>query len=179
MSANVENSTTQVVVCSNCQTKNRVPAVAHGVPRCGKCHAPLRWVVNASDVDFGDVVEASTIPVLVDMWAPWCGPCRMVSPVLEQLAGEFAGGLKLVKVNADEAPGLSQRFEVLAIPTLILFERGKVLDTQVGAAPAAVLRQMGDRKARFEDMTTGWAPSIPDPHLAPRSASRPSQVGWL
>jgi thioredoxin 2 len=98
-------------------------------------------VVNASDVDFGDVVEAATIPVLVDMWAPWCGPCRMVSPALEQLAGEFAGGLKLVKVNTDEAPGLSQRFEVLAIPTLILFERGNVLDTQVGAAPAAVLRQ--------------------------------------
>ena len=141
MSANVENSTMQIVVCSNCQTKNRVPAVAHGVPRCGKCHTSLRWVVNASDADFGDVVEAATIPVLVDMWAPWCGPCRMVSPVLEQLAGEFAGSLKLVKVNADEAPGLSQRFEVLAIPTLILFERGKVLDTQVGAAPAAVLRK--------------------------------------
>ena len=98
-------------------------------------------MVNASDADFGDVVEAATIPVLVDMWAPWCGPCRMVSPVLEQLAGEFAGSLKLVKVNADEAPGLSQRFEVLAIPTLILFERGKVVDTQVGAAPAAVLRK--------------------------------------
>ena len=94
-----------------------------------------------SDADFGDVVEAATIPVLVDMWAPWCGPCRMVSPVLEQLAGEFAGSLKLVKVNADEAPGLSQRFEVLAIPTLILFARGKVVDTQVGAAPAAVLRK--------------------------------------
>ena len=140
MSAGVENST-KVVVCSNCQTKNRVPAVARGVPRCGKCQTPLPWVVNGSDADFGDVVEAATIPVLVDMWAPWCGPCRMVSPVLEQLAGEFAGSLKLVKVNADEAPGLSQRFEVLAIPTLILFERGKVIDTQVGAAPAAVLRK--------------------------------------
>jgi thioredoxin 2 len=65
----------------------------------------------------------------------------MVSPVLEQLAGEFAGRLKLVKVNADGAPGLSQRFEVLAIPTLILLEGGKVIDTQVGAAPAAVLRK--------------------------------------
>ena len=110
------------------------PAAESATHRC-------RWVVNASDADFGDVVEAATIPVLVDMWAPWCGPCRMVSPVLEQLAGEFAGSLKLVKVNADEAPGLSQRFEVLAIPTLILFERGKVVDTQVGAAPAAVLRK--------------------------------------
>lgn len=140
MSAGMGDST-QVVVCSNCQTKNRVPAVAHGVPRCGKCHTPLRWVVNGSDAGFADVVEASTIPVLVDMWAPWCAPCRMVSPVLEQLAGEFAGRLKLVKINADEAPELSQRFDVLAIPTLILLDGGKVIDTQVGAAPAPVLRK--------------------------------------
>ena len=141
MSAGVGDST-PVVMCSNCQTKNRVPAVAHGVPRCGKCHTPLRWVVSGPMLaSLTDIVEASTIPVLVDMWAPWCGPCRMVSPVLEQLAGEFAGRLKLVKVNADEAPGLSQRFEVLAIPTLILLEGGKVIDTQVGAAPVAVLRK--------------------------------------
>jgi thioredoxin 2 len=148
MSAGVEDST-QVVVCSNCQTKNRVPASAHGVPRCGKCHTPLRWVVNGSDADFADVVEGSTIPVLVDMWAPWCGPCRKVSPVLEQLAAEFAGRLKLVKINADEAPELSSRFEVLAIPTLILLERGKVIDTQVGAAPAAVLRKWVTDKLGF------------------------------
>jgi thioredoxin 2 len=148
MSAGVEDST-RVVVCSNCQTKNRVPASAHGVPRYGKCHTPLRWIVNASDADFADVVEASTIPVLVDMWAPWCAPCRMVSPVLEQLAGEFAGRLKLVKINADEAPELSSRFEVLAIPTLILLERGKVIDTQVGAAPAAVLRKWVTEKLGF------------------------------
>ena len=69
MSANVENSATQIVECSNCHTKNRVPAVAHGVPRCGKCHEPLRWVVNATDADFASVVEAATVPVLVDIWA--------------------------------------------------------------------------------------------------------------
>jgi thioredoxin 2 len=148
MNAGVEDST-QVVVCSNCQTKNRVPASAHGVPRCGKCHTPLRWIVNGSDADFAEVVEASTIPVLVDMWAPWCAPCRMVSPVLEQLASEFAGRLKLVKINADEAPELSRRFEVLAIPTLILLESGKVIDTQVGAAPAAVLRKWVTEKLGF------------------------------
>jgi len=140
MSANVEDSAAQIVVCSNCGTKNRVPAVAHGVPRCGKCHQPLHWIVNASDADFASVVEAATIPVLVDMWAPWCGPCRMVSPALEQIAGEFAGRLKLVKINADEAPGLSQRFDVMAIPTLILFRNGEVVDTQVGAAPVSHLR---------------------------------------
>ena len=140
MSADAPKTASPVVVCSNCGTKNRVPAAANGVPRCGKCHLPLRWVVNGSDADFGSVVEASTIPVLVDMWAPWCGPCRMVSPALEQIAGEFAGRLKLVKINADEAPGLSQRFNVMAIPTLILFKGGEVIDTQVGAAPAPALR---------------------------------------
>jgi len=140
MSADAADAARQVVVCANCGTKNRVPAAANGVPRCGKCHTPLHWVVDASDADFASVVEASTIPVLVDMWAPWCGPCRMVSPALEQIAGEFAGRLKLVKINADEAPGLSQRFNVQAIPTLMLVKDGEVVDTQVGAAPAAVLR---------------------------------------
>ncbi len=150
MSMNAKDSTSDVVVCANCGTKNRVPAAADGVPRCGKCHAPLRWVVNASDGDFATVVEASTIPVLVDMWAPWCGPCRMVSPVLEQIAGEFAGRLKLVKVNADEAPGLSQRFNVMAIPTLILLRGREVIATQVGAAPAAALRSWVTKELRLK-----------------------------
>jgi thioredoxin 2 len=148
MSANAANST-KVVVCTNCQTKNRVPAVAHGVPRCGKCHTPLPWVVNGSDADFADVVESSTVPVLVDMWAPWCRPCRKVSPALEQIAGEMAGRLKLVKINADEAPALSQRFDVLAIPTLILFRSGEVIDKQVGAAPVAYLRNWVTEKLGF------------------------------
>jgi thioredoxin 2 len=100
----------------------------------------MRWVVNASDGDFASVVEAATIPVLVDIWAPWCAPCRKVSPALEQLAGEFAGRMKLVKVNADESPALSQRFEVLAIPTLLLMEHGELIDKQVGAAPVSHLR---------------------------------------
>jgi thioredoxin 2 len=97
-------------------------------------------MVDTSDADFATVVDASTIPVLVDVWAPWCGPCRMVSPALEQLATELAGKLKLVKVNADEAPQVSRRFEIQAIPTLILMRRGQVIEKQVGAAPAHVLR---------------------------------------
>src|SRR3954468_14591434 len=140
MSANVENSATQIVECSNCHTKNRVPSVAHGVPRCGKCHQPLRWVVNATDADFATVVEAATVPVVVDIWAPWCGPCRMVSPALEQLAGEMAGKVKLVKVDTDQNPRVSQRFNVMSIPTLLLFKGGEVIDQQVGAAPVVTLR---------------------------------------
>ena len=131
---------TKVVVCSNCSTKNRVPAAADGAPRCGNCRSPLPWVVDTSDADFTAVADESTIPVLVDVWAPWCGPCRMVSPALEQLATEFAGRLKLVKVNADEAPEVSRRFEVQAIPTLVLMEHGTVVDKQVGAARAPALR---------------------------------------
>jgi thioredoxin 2 len=130
----------RVVACANCQTRNRVPAVADGVPRCGNCHSPLAWIADATDADFRAVVEQATIPVLVDIWAPWCGPCRTVSPALEQLAGEMAGQLKLVKVNTDANPQVSQRFNVLSIPTLLLFRDGQVVDQQVGAAPLLQLR---------------------------------------
>ncbi|WGL50797.1 thioredoxin [Nocardioides sp. BP30] len=131
---------TAEVECSNCGTINRVPAVADGTPRCGKCSTPLRWVVDATDDEFHAVVDESSLPVLVDVWAPWCGPCRMVSPALERLAGELAGNLKLVKVNADDNPAVSQRFEVRSIPTLILLSRGEVLDKQIGALPEHQLR---------------------------------------
>jgi len=102
-------------------------------------------VVDADDDTFAEVAERATVPVLVDLWAPWCGPCRMVSPELEKLAAERAGRLKLVKVNADDAPRLSQRFQVQAIPTLLVMRDGKVLATQVGAAPARVLRTWLDQ----------------------------------
>ena len=132
---------TKVVVCPNCSTKNRMPAVARGTPRCGSCRKPLPWVVDTSDADFTAVADQSTLLVLVDLWAPWCGPCRLVSPALEQLATELAGKLKLVKVNADEAPEVSRRFDVQAIPTLVLMRHGAVVDKQIGAAPVSVLRQ--------------------------------------
>lgn len=135
-----QNSPARVVVCQNCHTKNRVPAMADGAPQCGKCHSPLPWITDATDDDFAAVVEQATIPVLVDIWAPWCGPCRQVSPALEQLAGEMAGKLKLVKVNTDENPRVSQRFNVMSIPTLLLLNGGEVVDQQVGAAPAVTLR---------------------------------------
>jgi thioredoxin 2 len=97
-------------------------------------------VVDASDGDFTAVADGSKVPVVVDLWAPWCGPCLRVSPVLEQLAGEFAGRLKLVKVNVDESPNLSRRFDAQAIPTLVLLDGGKVIARQVGAAPPPALR---------------------------------------
>jgi thioredoxin 2 len=134
----INNAT--IVVCPVCGTKNRVPATAKSSPRCGKCHSELPWIVEADDGTFADVVEAATIPVLVDIWAPWCGPCRMVSPALEQLATEKAGSLKLVKVNADTSPSVSRRFEVQSIPTLLIVRDGKVLTRQIGAVPVDRLR---------------------------------------
>jgi thioredoxin 2 len=117
-----------------------VPAAASGTPRCGECHRPLPWIVDAGDGTFAEIADKATIPVLVDLWAPWCGPCRMVSPALGDLAAELAGKIKLVKVNVDESPGLQRRFGVQSIPTLLVLRDGKEITRQVGAAPAPRLR---------------------------------------
>jgi thioredoxin 2 len=137
----VNGSSVGVVQCQACGRKNRVPAVATtGTPRCGQCRAPLPWITDAGDDSFADIVENSVVPVLIDLWAPWCGPCRMVSPTLESLAGEMAGRLKLVKVNVDTAPAVAGRFSVQAIPTLVVMKGKDELARQTGAAPEPVLR---------------------------------------
>ncbi|HEV3354355.1 MAG TPA: thioredoxin [Acidimicrobiales bacterium] len=129
-----------IVACDNCGKKNRVPAAAAGTPQCANCHKPLAWIADVQDSDFGEVADQSRMPVLVDLWAPWCGPCRMVSPALERLAHEFAGRVKLVKVNVDEAPELSRRFEAQSIPTLLLLDHGRTVARQIGAVPESALR---------------------------------------
>ena len=134
----------RVIVCPHCGRRNRVPAAAAGLPRCGNCHQSLPWIADASDDDFAEVAEKARVPVLVDLWAVWCGPCRMVSPVLEQLATEYAGRLKLVKVDVDRSPRLSERFVVQAVPTLLLLRDGQVVHRQAGAAPAPALRSWLD-----------------------------------
>ncbi|HET7665813.1 MAG TPA: thioredoxin [Mycobacterium sp.] len=133
------------VKCANCGKVNRLPAAANGTPRCANCHQPLSWIAVAGDDDFAEVIERSKVPVLVDLWATWCGPCRMVSPALEQLATERAGRLKLVKVDVDAAPQIAARFSVQAVPTLLVMDRGTVLARQSGAAPVAVLRAWLDQ----------------------------------
>jgi len=135
-----------LIKCPNCGRKNRVPAVvAPGMPRCGNCHRPLPWIVDAGDDTFADIAEKASVPVLVDLWAPWCGPCRMVSPALAEVATEMAGQIKLVKVNVDESPRLQQRFGVQSIPTLLLLRDGQESARQIGAAPAPVLRAWVDQ----------------------------------
>ena len=132
-------STGTVIRCAACQTPNRVGAISRGTPQCAKCHAKLPWVVTADESSF-TAETTSSVPVLVDFWAPSCGPCRMISPVVERLAARYAGKLKLVKVNVDENPGLAARFRAQSIPLLVLIEGGKEVDRQIGAVPEAQLQ---------------------------------------
>jgi thioredoxin 2 len=134
------STTSAVIKCLVCGKKNRVPAAASGIPQCGNCHSPLPWIADAGDDGYRDVVEESSLPVLVDLWAPWCGPCHLVSPALEQLANDFAGKVKLVKINVDESPSISQRFGVQGIPTLLVTRKGEVIARQTGAASESTLR---------------------------------------
>jgi thioredoxin 2 len=131
---------TRVAACPQCGRRNRVPAAAPGIPQCGNCHSKLPWIADADDASFTEIAEKSQIPVLVDMWATWCGPCRMVSPALEGLARDLAGRIKLVKVDVDQAPQLQARFAVSAVPTLMVMRRAQVVASQAGALPQPALR---------------------------------------
>jgi thioredoxin 2 len=126
--------------CTNCGKLNRIGSSSSGVPRCAVCHHPLPWVIDADRETFDQELQAS-VPVLVDFWAPWCGPCRMVSPVVERLAADHAGRLKVVKLNTDEAPDLSARYQVQGIPLLVVLRDGQEVDRLVGAPPPEQLRQ--------------------------------------
>jgi thioredoxin 2 len=148
------------IACPRCGKKNRVPAAAEGRPRCGNCHDPLPWIVDAGDADFTEVAEKAALAVLVDLWAPWCGPCRAVSPALERIATDKAGELKLVKVDVDQAPAISRRFDVRAVPTLMVMYDGEVLARQPGAAPEHLLRAWVDEalarsRSPDRDITSG------------------------
>lgn len=127
-----------IIRCPHCQKANRVRPVAQGIPRCANCHRSLPWVVSTNDAGYEAEITAS-VPVLVDFWAPWCGPCRMVSPVLERLAAGHAGQMKLVKVNVDENPATAARYGAMSIPLLVLIDHGREVDRQVGAAPEGQL----------------------------------------
>lgn len=133
---NIDN----VVACGHCGKKNRVPTAAPGSPRCAACHQPLPWLVSAVDSDFDDAIDTS-IPVLVDLWAPWCQPCRTIAPILEQAAIDLAGRLKVVKVNVDVATSVSTRYEVQGIPTMLFLRDGKEVSRQIGALAAHALRE--------------------------------------
>ena len=152
MSAN-----SSVIACESCGRRNRVPAVARGIPQCAQCHAPLPWMADADATTFDAVADSSKVTVLLDLWAPWCGPCRTVSPALERLARSNAGRVKLVKVNVDVAPTIAERFGVRGIPTLVVLRRGAVVARQTGAPPEPALRAWLDGALRGADQPAGPA----------------------
>ena len=144
-----------IVTCPNCATKNRIRSQPEGVPRCAKCHTALPWTVDADAATF-DTEIAASVPVLVDFWAPWCAPCRMVSPAVERLAERHAGDLKLVKLNVDGAPDVAARYGAQSIPLLVLVRDCQEVDRKVGAAPEPVLRRwLEERLAPTGDVKTG------------------------
>jgi len=136
------NDDAVVYACSSCGKPNRIlRARLKEDPVCGRCkeHIFPRRPVVVTDANWKQEVEDSPIPVLVDFWAPWCGPCRAVAPVLEALAGERAGKIKIAKLNVDENPRTSARFSVQAIPTMILFRGPIEVDQIRGAVPKATI----------------------------------------
>ena len=127
-----------VLKCPDCGASNRVAPSERGAPHCGTCGKPLPWVVDADEATFE--VEAKASPtVVVDLWAPWCGPCRIVSPMLDQFAREHAGRVKVVKVNVDDNQRLAVRFDATSIPTMVVLRDGQIVDRLVGAVPQPVL----------------------------------------
>ncbi|MFO7598719.1 MAG: thioredoxin TrxC [Candidatus Desulfacyla sp.] len=131
-----------IVRCGHCGAKNRIPrGRMQDRAVCGRCKSSLSIgpdldkPVDITDNTFDSEVLSSSMPVLVDCWAPWCGPCRMVGPVLEQLAREYAGRVKIAKLNVDENPRIASRYSIRSIPTMLLFNRGELANTMVGALP--------------------------------------------
>ena len=128
------------IVCPHCHTTNRVAAAQLGsAPDCGKCHRPLFTGHDASldEAAFEKHVLRSDVPVLVDFWAPWCGPCRMMAPAYEQAAAQLEPHMRVVKVNTEEAQALAGRLQIRSIPTLALFVGGREVARQPGAMGAA------------------------------------------
>ncbi|NIF21083.1 MULTISPECIES: thioredoxin TrxC [Pantoea] len=133
-------------VCASCQATNRVPEarVADGA-KCGRCGTTLFTgeVVNATAETLDKYLQ-DDLPVVIDFWAPWCGPCVNFAPIYQDTALERSGKVRFIKVNTEDQPALSQRFRIRSIPTIMLFKQGKLVDTLGGAMPKAPFNQWLD-----------------------------------
>ena len=136
------NQDSIIIQCSNCETKNRIPKTRlDEKPLCGKCGGPLEFPalydhpVDLTDRSFNREVMSFPGVVLVDCWAPWCGPCRIIAPIIEKLASDYAGRVKIGKLNIDKNPLISLKYSIQSIPTLLLFKGGELVNTLVGALP--------------------------------------------
>ena len=137
-----------VTTCVRCGAKNRLHTPSSNqVPVCGKCRNPLPWIVDGTDTDF-DTELQTTFPVLVDFWAEWCAPCRATAPVLNNLAGDKAGRIKIVKMNVDQNPETAGRFQIRSIPTMMLFKNGQAVETLIGVmSKEAILKKISPHLA--------------------------------
>jgi thioredoxin 2 len=138
--------------CVSCGASNRVPRekIEQGLrPKCGRCKHPLpesgASPLVVSDATFAAEVERSPLPVLVDAWAAWCGPCRMIAPAIDELAAELAGKVRVAKLNVDENPATASRFDIRSIPTLLVIAGGREVDRIVGALSKQAIRARLDR----------------------------------
>src|SRR5262245_63313812 len=141
-------SDVEMMRCPACGAVNRVPLAKVGegrAPICGRCKAalPIGKPVTVTDATFAAEVEQAPVPVVVDLWAAWCAPCRMIAPVIDELAAELAGRVRFAKVNVDENPATASRFDVRSIPTLLVLKGGREVDRIVGVEPkAAIARRL-------------------------------------
>ena len=135
-----------IVACPVCNTLNRAPEdkLASGGGKCGKCHSSLfeGHPVALNAQSFESHASKSDIPLLIDFWAPWCGPCRMLSPVVEKVAAANESKAKFVKLNTDDNPNIAGQYQVSGIPCLILFKGGQAVDRIVGYVPEGTINSM-------------------------------------